>query len=117
MVRASSNANRVFPTPPATPGLCGRRTGLVRVLSVGPGPFGPHTVHMANDTRATTYVTGAAGFIGSDLVKLLVARRHRVFGLADSVEAAERVRRAGTVPVMGDRLEHGLQQVIGPTDE
>jgi nucleoside-diphosphate-sugar epimerase len=79
----------------------------VRVLSVGPAPFGPHTVHMAADTRATTFVTGAAGFIGSELVKLLVARRHRVFGLAHSLEAAERVRRAGAVPVMGDLLEPG----------
>jgi nucleoside-diphosphate-sugar epimerase len=65
---------------------------------------------MATDTRATTFVTGAAGFIGSELVKLLVARRHRVLGLADSVEAAERVRRAGAVPVMGDLLEPGPWQ-------
>ncbi len=65
---------------------------------------------MATDTRATTFVTGAAGFIGSELVKLLVARRHRVFGLTDSVEAAERVRRAGGVPVMGHLLEPGPWQ-------
>ena len=57
--------------------------------------------------RATTFVTGAAGFIGTELVKVLVARRHRVFGLTQSVEAAERVRRAGAVPVMGDLLEPG----------
>ena len=30
---------------------------------------------MATDTRATSFVTGAAGFIGSELVKVLVARR------------------------------------------
>src|SRR5688500_5518138 len=65
---------------------------------------------MATDTRATTFVTGAAGFIGSVLIKVLVARRHRVFGLADSAEAAERVRRAGGVPVMGDLLEPGPWQ-------
>ena len=65
---------------------------------------------MATDMRATTFVTGAAGFIGSELVKVLVASRHRVFGLADSVEAAERVRRAGGVPVMGDLLEPGSWQ-------
>jgi nucleoside-diphosphate-sugar epimerase len=82
----------------------------VRVLSVGLAPFGPHTIHMATDTRATTFVTGATGFIGSELVKLLVARRHRVFGLADSVEAAERVRRAGAVPILGDLLEPGPWQ-------
>jgi nucleoside-diphosphate-sugar epimerase len=65
---------------------------------------------MATDTRATTFVTGADGFIGSALVKLLVAGRHRVFGLTGSIEAAERVRRAGGVPVMGDLLEPGPWQ-------
>jgi nucleoside-diphosphate-sugar epimerase len=65
---------------------------------------------MATDTLATAFVTGAAGFIGSELVKLLVARRHRVFGLTDSVDAAERVRRAGGIPVMGDLLEPGSWQ-------
>ncbi|HSL68958.1 MAG TPA: NAD-dependent epimerase/dehydratase family protein [Longimicrobiales bacterium] len=65
---------------------------------------------MATDTGVTTFVSGAAGFIGLELVKLLVARRHRVFGLADSMEAAERVRRAGAVPVLGDLLEPGPWQ-------
>ena len=55
-------------------------------------------------------MTGAAGFIGSELVKVLVARRHRVFGLAGSVDAAERVRRAGATPVLGDLLEPGSWQ-------
>ena len=87
-----------------------RCTSSVRVLSVGTDVFGQHTGYMATDTRATTFVTGAAGFIGSELVKLLVARHHRVFGLANSVEAAERVRRAGGVPVMGDLLEPGPWQ-------
>ncbi|HVH28398.1 MAG TPA: NAD(P)-dependent oxidoreductase [Vicinamibacterales bacterium] len=59
---------------------------------------------------ATSFVTGAAGFIGSELVKVLVARRYRVLGLTDSVEGAERVRRAGAVPVMGDLLEPGPWQ-------
>jgi nucleoside-diphosphate-sugar epimerase len=65
---------------------------------------------MATDTRATTFVTGAAGFIGSELVKLLVARRHQVFCLTDSLEAAERVRRAGGMPIMGSLLEPGPWQ-------
>jgi nucleoside-diphosphate-sugar epimerase len=65
---------------------------------------------MTVDLRPTAFVTGAAGFIGSELVKVLVARGHRVFGLAESVEAAERVRRAGAVPVVGDLLEPGPWQ-------
>lgn len=80
------------------------------MLSVGAASLARHTGYMATDTRPTTFVTGAAGFIGSELVRLLVARRHRVFGLAGSVEAAERVRRAGAVAVMGDLLEPGPWQ-------
>jgi hypothetical protein len=53
---------------------------------------------MAVDAGATTFVTGAAGFIGTELVKGLVARGHRVFGLTPSMEAAKRVaRRPGPI--------------------
>jgi nucleoside-diphosphate-sugar epimerase len=65
---------------------------------------------MATDARATAFVTGAAGFVGTALVKVLVARRRRVFGLVESAEGAERVRRAGGVPVMGSLLEPGQWQ-------
>jgi nucleoside-diphosphate-sugar epimerase len=65
---------------------------------------------MTGDARATTFVTGAAGFIGAELVKVLVSRGHQVFGLAQCAEAAQRVRRAGAVPVMGDMLEAGQWQ-------
>ena len=65
---------------------------------------------MATATPPTTFVTGAAGFIGLELVKVLVERGHRVFGLADSMAAAERVRRAGGVSVMGHMLEPGPWQ-------
>jgi nucleoside-diphosphate-sugar epimerase len=88
----------------------GRRTNVVRVLSVGTTLPEAQTGRMTTDTQATSFVTGAAGFIGSELVKVLVARHHRVFGLTESVEAAERVRRAGAVPVMGDLLEPGPWQ-------
>jgi nucleoside-diphosphate-sugar epimerase len=65
---------------------------------------------MTTHARETAFVTGAAGFIGSELVRVLVARRHRVFGLTESEEAAGRVRRAGGVPVMGDLHEPGPWQ-------
>ena len=65
---------------------------------------------MATHSRETTFVTGAAGFIGAHLVKLLVARRHRVFGLTESAEAAARLRRVGGVPVMGNLREPGPWQ-------
>jgi nucleoside-diphosphate-sugar epimerase len=60
--------------------------------------------------EATAFVTGAAGFLGLELVRALVARGFRVFGLAPSLDAAERVRRAGGFPVMGDLQQPGSWQ-------
>lgn len=65
---------------------------------------------MAVEARATAFVTGAAGFLGGELIKVLVARGHHVLGLAESVQAAEGVRRAGGLPVIGDLLEPGQWQ-------
>jgi hypothetical protein len=60
----------------------------------------------------TTFVTGADGFIGSALVRVLVARGHEVYGLTPSAEAARHVLRLGAVPVMGDLLEPGQWQDV-----
>ena len=65
---------------------------------------------MASDTAASTFVTGAAGFIGIELVKELTARGHRVLGLAGSRDEAARLRRIGGTPVMGDLLVPGSWQ-------
>jgi nucleoside-diphosphate-sugar epimerase len=73
-------------------------------------PLSLQTGHMATNGKATTFITGADGFIGTELVRVLVARGHQVFGLTRSVEAAQRVRGAGAVPVMGDLLEPGQWQ-------
>src|SRR5262245_33599135 len=62
------------------------------------------------------FVTGAAGFIGLELIKVLSARGHQVLGLAGSEEEARRVRRAGALPVMGDLLEPGRWQDEAATD-
>ena len=70
---------------------------------------GPHTATMARE-KATTFVTGADGFFGTELLKVLVADGHRVFGLAPSLEAAQRVRRVGAQAVIGDLLEPGPWQ-------
>jgi hypothetical protein len=71
---------------------------------------------MAPATGATVFVTGAAGFIGTELVKVLVARGSQVFGLAQTLVAAERVRRAGATPVIGNLLEAGPWQDAAATD-
>ena len=65
---------------------------------------------MVGNEKATAFITEAAGFIGSEVVKVLVARGHQVFGLAPSLEAAQRVRQAGAVPVIGDLLVPGKWQ-------
>ena len=65
---------------------------------------------MAVGAATTAFVTEAGGFIGTELVKVLAARGHQVIGLVQSAQAAERVRRAGATPVMGDRLTPGQWQ-------
>jgi uncharacterized protein len=86
------------------------RTGAVRELSLLASALAVHTGDMADVARPTAFVTGATGFIGRELVKLLVARGVRVFGLARSVEAAQHVRRAGAIAVKGDLFVPGQWQ-------
>ena len=69
-----------------------------------------HTALMAWHAGATAFVTEAGGFIGTELIKSLVARGHHVIGLVGSTQAAQRVRRAGATAVMGDLLVPGQWQ-------
>lgn len=82
----------------------------VRALSLSSGGLPRHTQGMTGEARPTTFVTDAAGFIGAQLVNLLVARGHAVLGLANSAETADRVRRSGAVAIMGDLLVPGRWQ-------
>ena len=65
---------------------------------------------MKGDRPATAFITGAAGFIGIELIKVLKARGHEVFGLTWSLDAAQRVRNVGATAVMGNLLEPGQWQ-------
>lgn len=47
------------------------------------------------------FVTGASGYIGGTVAARLMARGHRVTGLARSTEKAEQLRTAGIEPVIG----------------
>lgn len=87
-----------------------RCTGVVRVLSVATRLRAHHTGRMPGDARPTVFVTGAAGFIGKELVKVLVARGCEVFGLAESAESARQLRDAGATAVMGDLCAPGKWQ-------
>lgn len=68
------------------------------------------TGRMADEPRATAFVTGADGFLGTELVRFLAARGHQVLALTPSLETAERVRRAGAIPVIGDLRTPGRWQ-------
>lgn len=47
-------------------------------------------------------VTGATGYLGSRVVQALTARGHQVAGLVRGLDGADRLRRTGIEPVLGD---------------
>jgi nucleoside-diphosphate-sugar epimerase len=47
---------------------------------------------MAVVAHATAFVTGASGFVGTELTGVLTAGGHEVFGVTDSLDGAQRVR-------------------------
>jgi nucleoside-diphosphate-sugar epimerase len=59
---------------------------------------------------ATTFITGAAGFIGTELVKVLKSRGHEVLAVTWSSDAAQRARDAGATAIIGDLRDEGLWQ-------
>lgn len=54
------------------------------------------------------FVTGASGWIGIALTTELVAAGHEVRGLVRSEASADKVRRIGVTPVLGDMNDHAL---------
>jgi nucleoside-diphosphate-sugar epimerase len=71
---------------------------------------------MAGEAGPTAFVTGAAGFIGTELVKVLVACGYQVFGLAGSAASTRHLQRAGAIAIRGDLLVPGKWQDEAPAD-
>jgi nucleoside-diphosphate-sugar epimerase len=55
----------------------------------------------------TAFITGADGFVGRALIKVLRSLGRQVFALARSSDAAQRLSSAGATPVIGNLLESG----------
>ena len=85
----------------------GRRMSLVRPLWVVASSPALHTGCMAGDAAATAFITGADSFIGRELVAVLVARGHQVFGPRHQLRRQRVCRRR---PVIGRTLEPGQWQ-------
>ena len=65
---------------------------------------------MSASRPRTVFVTGAAGCLGTELVKVLVARGWAVIGLGRSAASLQQIRRAGATAVKGDLLVPGQWQ-------
>ena len=62
-------------------------------------------------------MTGASGYVGSAITRILLARRHEVFGLARSDTARQKVLNLGATPVIGS-LSHldVLSKIVNSCD-
>jgi nucleoside-diphosphate-sugar epimerase len=60
------------------------------------------------------FITGGSGFVGSALVRRLVAEGHEVMALARSGSSIQRVRDAGADPVPGDLAHLGQADAPAP---
>lgn len=62
------------------------------------------------------FITGAAGYVGRNLLRHFVARGHAVTGLVRSPEAADRIASWGARPVLGDMLTAELAPLMSGAD-
>jgi len=62
------------------------------------------------------FITGAAGYVGRNLVRHFIAKGHSVTGLVRRPEAAEQVVSWGARPVLGDMLTADLARLMSGAD-
>ncbi len=63
-------------------------------------------------TEGNVFITGAAGFVGRNVLRYYVERGHKVTGLVRGAEAAERLAGWGARPVIGDMLTTDLAPLM-----
>lgn len=62
------------------------------------------------------FVTGGSGFVGQNVIPILIKESHEIYALVRSNTSAEKVKELGCIPVMDDltdlskNTEHALQQ-------
>ena len=88
------------------------RTSAVRLLWVFACVPALHTGPMPVAGAATAFITGADGFVGTALIRVLRGLGHPVFALARSSDAAESLV-SGATPVIGDLRESGVGRRSG----
>lgn len=66
-------------------------------------------------TEDHVFITGAAGYVGRNLLRHFIAKGHRVTGLVRNEEAARRVASWGGEPVLGDMLTAVCSDTAGET--
>ena len=67
-------------------------------------------------SEACIFVTGAAGYVGRNLLRHFSARGSRTTGLVRNIEAAERVRGWGGQAVLGDIMKTDLAPLMAGSD-
>jgi hypothetical protein len=87
------NADVPVPIRDATR-VYGPRTTPVRLLWVAASAGALHTGRMTVAAAATAFLTGADGFVGRALIKVLRSLDHQVFALARGSESAPADRRS-----------------------
>ncbi len=81
-----------------------------------PSSAAPGAATNAHACPRRLFVTGAAGYVGRNLVRRFLSDGVEVVALARNPEAADRLRALGAIAVVGDILDPGIGQAMAGCD-